>query len=143
MNRIEKATKLLLEGLEKARKMPIGTVSKSGKYKKIAEGKWVPIEKRKNNIKKEKKKEKDLDGSKSELDASDFLYWLEDRERDKGAPWTYHDVVGLTAKEAFKKLVKEGRYDNEGGDVIPRKNDKEWDKVITKEFARKADSETE
>ncbi|MCK5610415.1 hypothetical protein KAR91_51560, partial [Candidatus Pacearchaeota archaeon] len=36
-----KATQLLIEGLEKAKKMPIGTVSNG--RKKVAEGKWVPV----------------------------------------------------------------------------------------------------
>ena len=36
---MEKATQLLMTELEKAKKMPVGTVS--GKYKKVAEGKWV------------------------------------------------------------------------------------------------------
>lgn len=40
-NKLQKATDLLLSELEKAKKMPIGTVSKG--RKKIAEGKWVPV----------------------------------------------------------------------------------------------------
>lgn len=143
MDKIKNATKLLLEGLEKARRKPIGATSSDGKYKKVAEGKWVPVEKdkKKENIKKEnKKKKEELDEGKSELFASDFLYFLEDRERGKGTSWSYDDVVGLSAKDAFKKLVKEGRYDDEGGDIIPRKDDKEWNKIITEEFAKRAEN---
>ena len=44
---VEEATQLLLQELRKAKKMPIGTVSKG--RKKIAEGKWIPVEKEKSS----------------------------------------------------------------------------------------------
>jgi hypothetical protein len=38
-----KAKQLLMEGLEKAKKAPIGTVNTKTGRKKVAEGKWVPV----------------------------------------------------------------------------------------------------
>ena len=56
---MQKAAKLLIEGLEKAKKSPIGTISKDGKTKKVSEGKWVPVtDKKKDPAKDKKPKEK-------------------------------------------------------------------------------------
>jgi hypothetical protein len=54
MNKLQEATKLLISGLEKAKKMPIGTVSRG--RKKVAEGKWVPVKEGKSKTDKPKKK---------------------------------------------------------------------------------------
>ena len=56
MNKVERASKLLVEGLRKAKKMPIGSISKG--RKKIAEGKWVKVENKEGNEDKEIQKNK-------------------------------------------------------------------------------------
>jgi len=58
--KLEKATQLLIESLEKAKKMPVGTVSRG--FKKVADGKWVPVE----DGKEKKGKEKPEDGKKKD-----------------------------------------------------------------------------
>lgn len=62
-----KPFELLIQELQKAKKAPIGTVS--GKYKKVAEGKWVPVDgekKEKQPQKDDKKKDKKKDEDKPE-----------------------------------------------------------------------------
>lgn len=53
--KLEKASKLLLKSLQKAKVAPVGALSPDGKYKKVGEGKWVPVGK----DKKEKEKKPD------------------------------------------------------------------------------------
>jgi len=60
--KLSKATDTLFEALEKAKKMPIGTVNKKG-YKKVAEGKWVK-EKGKGEGKPDEKKKPGKDEKK-------------------------------------------------------------------------------
>lgn len=50
-----KATQLLLSELAKAKAMPVGTISKSGKYKKTADGQWTAIKHVKGDGKSEEK----------------------------------------------------------------------------------------
>ena len=55
---MSKATQLLIQELQKAKKLPIGTVNSKG-YKKVAEGKWVkPTKENKPKTEEEPKKEK-------------------------------------------------------------------------------------
>ena len=63
-----------------------------------------------------------------------FEDWFEDNQREDGQPWTYDDCIGLTFREAFFKLLSENRYVD--FDERPDTG-KEWDKIITKEFAEK------
>ena len=60
LTKLKKATQLLIESLEKAKKMPVGTVSRG--FKKVADGKWVPVE----DGKEKKGKEKPEDGKKKD-----------------------------------------------------------------------------
>lgn len=68
VSKLEKAVNLLLESLEKAKKMPVGTVSRG--FKKVADGKWVPVDDG-GKPKKEPvpdKKDKKKDEKKPEID---------------------------------------------------------------------------
>jgi hypothetical protein len=67
---IKNAAKLLVSELEKAKKMPIGTVSRG--RKKVAEGKWVPV--KEGRQKSEKSKQKD--GEKFKKIDETGLNWL-------------------------------------------------------------------
>ena len=51
---MKKAAEVLLSELNKAKAMPVGTISKDGKRKKTAEGKWVPVGKKEPTKKDEK-----------------------------------------------------------------------------------------
>jgi hypothetical protein len=64
-----KATQLLIDSLEKAKKAEIGAISPDGKRKKVAEGKWVPVGKDKpgKNDKKPEKDKKDKDKEKKPI----------------------------------------------------------------------------
>jgi Rps23 Pro-64 3,4-dihydroxylase Tpa1-like proline 4-hydroxylase len=53
---LKKASNDLFQALEKAKKMPVGTVSKG--RKKVSEGKWVPVKEGKEKPKEEKPEEK-------------------------------------------------------------------------------------
>jgi len=69
MNKLtpEKAAQLLLSELQKAKKMPIGTVNPKTGRKKVAEGKWVPVNEGKDKkTEPEKPKEKKPEPKKEE-----------------------------------------------------------------------------
>jgi hypothetical protein len=124
---LQKALTLLMEDLQKAKKMPIGTVSKG--YKKVAEGKWEPVGEGKGGSKKP-----EPNGGKDKKEPSISLNGMKDGDvvqlKDSEGNFVYHEVQG-------GKLGKEISEDED----IKRNNSKK-DKKDKKEPQQHSEKRT-